>query len=100
MIENLQALRRHTIVMVLTALILGDVALLLWGPRPADHQVAITTALAAGAKPDWWHDATLGIHYGAWIGLAGWILLAITHRIWTRAWDKSQPATSKVPSPR
>ncbi|WP_038163528.1 hypothetical protein [Verrucomicrobium sp. BvORR106] len=103
MIENLRALRRHTTVAVLTALILGDVALLLWGPRPAEHKAAIATALAAGDKPDWWHDAAMGIHYGAWVGLVGWILLVAAHKVWARSWEKAssaQQAAHPASSPR
>ncbi|WP_050024338.1 hypothetical protein [Verrucomicrobium sp. BvORR034] len=103
MIEIWRALHRHKTFVVLAALVLGDGALLIWGPRPVEHQAAITAALAAGEKPDWWHDAAMGIHYGAWIGLAGWILLTGTHRIWARGWERApsgQSADRPISSPR
>lgn len=103
MIEIWRALHRHKTIVVLTALILGNTTLLIWGPRPGEHQAAIATALATGEKPDWWHDAAMGIHYGACMGVAGWLLLAITRKVWARAWEQEpsrQPAAGPASSPR
>lgn len=40
----------------------------------------------AGEKPEWWDDAAVGLHYGAWVGLVGYCALLLTRRWWARPW--------------
>ncbi|MEZ0387980.1 MAG: hypothetical protein ACAI34_12975, partial [Verrucomicrobium sp.] len=76
---------------ILAALVLFNVWLLRKGPQVAEHSRHITQALAAGEKPEWWDDAAIGVHYGAWIGLGGWAVLLLTQRWWARPWKEEKP---------
>jgi hypothetical protein len=80
--------------LILVALLAAEAALLVFGPQAGDHLPAIAAAEADGKRPDWWHDAAMGVRYAAWIsaGLLGVLLLTASG--WTRS--LSVPA---IPNP-
>ena len=76
---NLRAAR-----IILVALLALELALLIFGPQVKDHFPDIAAADAAGIRPEWWHDAAMGVRYAAWINGALLVLLIATAKWWTQ----------------
>lgn len=86
---------------VLALLVILEVCIIGFGPSLKEHLAEIQKSLAANDRPEWWDDAAVGVHYGAWLGLIGLIPLLLTTRWWTRAFSSPQPSTlNPQPSPK
>ncbi len=83
---------------VLTLLVALEVCILCFGPSLKEHLAEIQKSLATNDRPEWWDDAAVGVHYGAWLALIGLIPLLLTARWWTRPFSNLKPKACSPPS--
>jgi len=82
--------------LILLALLLGEAAVLVFGPQAGVHQEAIAKALAANDKVDWWDDAALGVRQAAWLNVAVLALLLAGSAWWARPFKQSSAVVNSL----